>query len=123
MMKKEFEALTGIFPSDELYKAIVVAYYDFTGDKTAFCKAKVKFGSLHGKPIIWQVADKNHAGYPANSVILVTVQIIKMLCFDATEPSNSDRRSYGNNRYIYSNLRQWLNSAAGAGTAEEGATK
>lgn len=48
---------------------------------------------------------------------LVTEQIIKMLCFDATEPSNSnsDRRSYGNNRYIYSNIRQWLNSAAAAG--------
>ncbi len=47
----------------------------------------------------------------------MTVQIIKMLCFDATEPSNSnsDRRSYGNNRYIHSNLRQWLNSAAGPG--------
>jgi hypothetical protein len=39
MMKKEFEALTGIFPSDELYKAIEAAYYDFAGDKTAFCKA------------------------------------------------------------------------------------
>ena len=29
MMKKEFEALTGIFPSDELYKAIETAYYDY----------------------------------------------------------------------------------------------
>ena len=47
----------------------------------------------------------------------MTNQIIKMLCFDATEPSNgnSDRRGYGNNRYIYSNLRQWLNSPAAAG--------
>mgnify|MGYP002707724134 FL=1 len=63
------------------------------------------------------MADKNHAGYPSNSVTLVTNQIIKMLCFDATEPSNgnSERRSYGNNRYIYSNLRQWLNSPAAAG--------
>ena len=80
-------------------------------------KSKVKFGSLYGSPIIWIVADKNHAGYPSNSVTLVTNQIIKMLCFDATEPSNgnSDRRSYGNNRYIYSNLRQWLNSPAAAG--------
>ena len=80
-------------------------------------KSKIKFGSLHGSPIIWIVADKNHAGYPSNSVTLVTEQIIKMLCFDATEPSNSnsDRRSYGNNRYIYSNIRQWLNSAAAAG--------
>ena len=38
MMKKEFESLTGIFPTDELYKAIEAAYYDFNGDKTAFCK-------------------------------------------------------------------------------------
>ena len=74
-------------------------------------------GSLYGSPIVWIVADKNHAGYPSNSVTLVTNQIIKMLCFDATEPSNgnSDRRNYGNNRYIYSNLRQWLNSPAAAG--------
>ena len=77
----------------------------------------MKFGTIHGKPIIWLVADKNHAGYPSNSVTLVTNQIIKMLCFDAKESANSnrDRRSYGNNRYIYSNLRQWLNSAAAAG--------
>ena len=80
-------------------------------------KSKVKFGSLYGAPIIWIVGDKNHSGYPSNSVTLVTNQIIKLLCFDATEPSNgnSDRRSWGNNRYIWSNLRQWLNSDAGAG--------
>ena len=47
----------------------------------------------------------------------MTEQIIKLLCFDAKESANgnSDRRNYGNNRYIYSNLRQWLNSDAGAG--------
>ena len=80
-------------------------------------KSKVKFGSLHGKPIIWIVADKNHAGYPSGSVTLVTNQIIKMLCFDAAESANgnSGRKGSGNNRYIYSNLRQWLNSSAAAG--------
>ena len=80
-------------------------------------KAKIKFGSLYGAPIIWIKADKNHAGYPSNSVTLVTNQIIKLLCFDAMEPANgnSDRRNYGNNRYIYSNLRQWLHSDKGAG--------
>ncbi len=33
------------------------------------------------------------------------------------EPSNSnaDRKSYGNNRYLHANLRQWLNSDKGAG--------
>ena len=62
------------------------------------------------------MADKNHSGFPNNSVTLVTVQIIKMMCFDAKESANgnSDRRSYGNNRWIYSNIRQWLNSTAAA---------
>ena len=47
----------------------------------------------------------------------MTNQIIKLLCFDAKESANgnSDRRNYGNNRYIYSNLRQRLNSDAAAG--------
>ena len=79
-------------------------------------KSKVKFGKLYSKPIVWLVADKNHNGYPSNSVTLVSEKIIKMLCFDAKEPTNSDinRKNYGNNRYIYSNIRQWMNSSASA---------
>ena len=78
--------------------------------------AKLKFGTLYGSPLIWQVADKNHAGYPSNSVTFVAANIIKIMAADAKEASNSDsnRRSYGNNRWIYSNIRQWLNSAAAA---------
>ncbi len=66
----------------------------------------------NGKPVIFKVIDKNHSGYPSNSVTLMTDRIITLKCFDAQESSNSDgnRRSYGNNRYIHSNLRQWLNS-------------
>lgn len=70
-------------------------------------------GTLYnGKPVVWKIADKGHAGYPANSVTLITERIISLKCFDAMEPSNSDsnRRSYGNNRYIFSNLRQWLSA-------------
>lgn len=65
----------------------------------------------YGKPIIFQVIDKNHAGYPANSVTLITEQIITLKAFDAKEPSNpnTDRQNYGNNRYAHSNIRQWLN--------------
>ena len=71
----------------------------------------------YGSPIIWTIADKNHAGYPANSVTLLSKYVLTLKCFDAKEPSNSnsDRRNYGNNRYLYSNIRQWLNSAAAAG--------
>ncbi|OKO91409.1 IgA protease [Geobacillus proteiniphilus] len=65
----------------------------------------------YGKPIIFQVIDKNHPGYPANSVTLLTEKIITLKAFDAKEPSNpnTDRQSYGNNRYAHSNIRQWLN--------------
>ena len=39
------------------------------------------------------------------------------MMFDNKEPnnSNSDRKNYGNNRYLHSNLRVWLNSSAAAG--------
>lgn len=75
-------------------------------------------GTLYnGKPIVWKIADKGHSGFPSGSVTLITEKIISLKCFDAIEASNSDsnRKSYGNNRYIYSNIRQWLNSAAAAG--------
>ena len=44
---------------------------------------------------------------------LVTERMITLKCFDAKEPSNSNsnRRSYGNNRYSVSNIDKWLNSA------------
>lgn len=75
-------------------------------------------GTLYnGKPIVWKIADKEHSGYPSGSVTLITEKIISLKCFDAMESGNSDsnRRSYGNNRWIYSNIRQWLNSTAAAG--------
>lgn len=80
--------------------------------------SKVKFGKYQvenetPESIVWQIADKNHIGYPSNSVTLITEKIIDLRSFDAKEPSNSDsnRRSYGNNRYKDSNIRQWLNKS------------
>ena len=80
--------------------------------------AKIKYGNYKVEtesllPIIWKVADKNHVGYPANSVTLVTEKIIDLRGFDALETGNvdADRAIYGNNRYRTSNLRQWLNSS------------
>lgn len=39
MMIKEFENLTGIFLTAEMYKVIEKRYMEFDGDKEAFCKA------------------------------------------------------------------------------------
>ena len=73
--------------------------------------------SRFGANIVWKVADKNHAGYPTDSVTLITDKIIQIMAWDAKEPnnSNSNRKNNGNNRHIYSNLLQWLNSNATAG--------
>ena len=75
------------------------------------------YQSRFGAKIVFKVADKNHSGYPSNSVTLITEKIIQLMCSDAKEASNSnsDRRNYGNNRHIHSNLLQWLNSNATAG--------
>lgn len=78
----------------------------------------------NGRPIIWKIADKNHNGYPSNSVTLITDKIISIKAFDGKESknSNSDRSSYGNNYYKYSNLLQWLNSDKNSWyTAQHGA--
>lgn len=73
--------------------------------------------SRFGANIVWKVADKNHAGYPTDSVTLITDKIIQIMAWDAKEPRNSDsfRKDYGNSRHIHSNILQWLNSNATAG--------
>jgi hypothetical protein len=86
--------------------------------------AKIKLGTIYGKKIAWKISDKNHAGYPANSVSLITEKIIKIMAFDAKEAESGDtnRKAVGNNRYLYSNLLQWLNkdNASGWYAAEHG---
>lgn len=87
------------------------------GSLAVGAKVKDPLSKFLGQPVIWKIADKNHTGYPSGAVTLITERIIAARCFDAKEPSNSnaDRQKYGNNRYLHSNIRQWLNSAAGAG--------
>ena len=50
--------------------------------------------------------------------IAQTVQLIDVRMFDGEEASNRDtyRQKYGNNNWKLSNIRQWLNSDAAAGT-------
>jgi hypothetical protein len=72
--------------------------------------------TYYGEPIVWRVIDKNHTGYPDNSITLMTDKIIKIAGFDGAEEgnANSNRASMGNNRYRTSNIRQWLNSSGAA---------
>ena len=75
------------------------------------------YQSRFGSKIVFKIADKNHSDYPSNSVTLITEKIIQLMASDAAEPNNtnSSRKLFGNNRHIYSNILQWLNSNAAAG--------
>lgn len=80
-------------------------------------KSMVKLGSYNGTPLKWIVCRDS----VDQSLRLIldgeSVGVIGKKMYDNVEPSNSDsnRRSYGNNRYSWSNIRQWLNSAKNAG--------
>ena len=86
--------------------------------------AKVKFGkySVNGETaqdLVWIIAAKAHSctpAYPTNSITLLAEKILDLRCFDAKEPNSSDsnRKSYGNNRYSVSNIDQWLNKDSAA---------
>lgn len=54
----------------------------------------------------------------SHSMTLMLHNCPYILMFDNKEPNNSDsnRKSYGNNRYAHSAVRQWLNSSADAGS-------
>lgn len=77
-----------------------------------FYKPNSKITDYLGPSIVWKVIAKNHSGYPNGSVTLMSSKGIASLPFDAKEPNNTDLyiRDYGNNRWKFSNIRQWLNS-------------
>ncbi len=69
-----------------------------------------------GGEIIWEVigidVDTPTDSQFTHSMTIQTMNCLHSIQFDAKEPNNpdSDRKSYGNNRYIHSAVRQWLNS-------------
>lgn len=84
--------------------------------------AKIKFGKHQINkeaelPIIWMIVDKNHNGYPANAITLITERIIDIRPYDAQESSwtSTESPAYGYIDYKVSNINQWLNSAGAAG--------
>ena len=76
--------------------------------------ANFVFGSYGDKQLVWRVANigEDRAQVILDSNILaITVQ------YDSPETNNTntDRKSYGNNRWSLSNIRQWLNADGAAG--------
>jgi hypothetical protein len=74
--------------------------------------------TYNGTPYVFNVIGINHdvpstAGM-THSMTIQTVDCLINAMIDAPEPNNPDanRKLYGNNRYIHSAIRQWLNSAA-----------
>lgn len=76
---------------------------------------KHQVGSETAQPIIWVIADKNHSGYPSNSVSLMTQKLIDLRAYDGIEKDiDGETTVYGNINYGLSNIHQWLNSSSGA---------
>lgn len=77
-------------------------------------QVKSEWQHRFGVRITFMVVDKNHAGYPSGAISLMTEKALFTSAYDAKEPTNpiTDRRDFGNSRYIHSNIHQWLNSNA-----------
>lgn len=78
---------------------------------------KVKLGKWNNTDLQWKVA-RDTSDQSIRLVLEPTsVSLLGNKMWDNKEPSNSDsdRRSYGNNRYIYSNIHQWLNATKATG--------
>lgn len=101
---------------DEIVKPDAVATY--SARKTVAdlpSKSKVKLGRYGDADLQWLVSRNAE-----NKLILVlateSMTALGSKVLDAAEPSNGteNRQKYGNNRYIYTNLHQWLNAEKGA---------
>lgn len=79
--------------------------------------SKVKLGTWNDTPLQWKVARDTSDQSLRLVLEPISAYRIIMMAYDAAEPSNndSDRKSDGNNRYIYSNIHQWLNATKVSG--------
>lgn len=78
---------------------------------------KVKLGKWNNTDLQWKVT-RDTSDQSIRLVLEPTsVSLLGNKQYDAPEPSNSDmdRKLYGNNRYIYSNIHQWLNATKATG--------
>lgn len=79
--------------------------------------SKVKLGKWNNTDLQWKIA-RDTSDQSIRLVLEPTsVSLLGSMQYDNREPSNSDsnRKSNGNNRYIYSNIHQWLNATKASG--------
>lgn len=80
---------------------------------------EVEFGRWGTTPLVFDVASVyDDVTGQADRVQLIAHQsYFGNRRWDGAEPNNpnSDRKSYGNNRWLYSNMRQWLNASLAKG--------
>ena len=78
---------------------------------------KVKLGKWNNTDLQWKVARDTSDQKIRLVLEPISVSLLGNKMYDNKEPSNSDanRRNYGNNRYIYSNIHQWLNATKATG--------
>lgn len=79
--------------------------------------SKVKLGIWNGSPLQWKLARDTITNELRMVLEPVSITSIGKIMYDNAEPSNSDseRKTGGNNRYIWCNAHQWLNSSKPAG--------
>ena len=72
--------------------------------------------TFNGQPVVWDIIGIDHDKPTdprfTHSLTIQSHDILLNAQFDAPEPDNpdSDRQQSGNNRYLHSAIRQWLNS-------------
>lgn len=78
---------------------------------------KVKLGKWNNTDLQWKVARDTSDQSLRLVLEPVSVALLGNMMYDNKEPQNSDasRKSYGNNRYIWSNIHQWLNATKATG--------
>lgn len=84
--------------------------------KIIFSVGDLFITTYNGVEYTWVIIGIDHdiptdATY-THSLTLQSVNCLQNVQFDAPEPTNTDanRQQYGNNRYIHSAIKQWLNS-------------
>ncbi len=114
-LRREFDFLAGRYTPDS-WQDVQDIVRAGMGHKI-FQVGDQLLAEFNGTPVVWDVIGIDH-DKPTDPRFTHSLTIQSHDCllnaqFDAPEPDNpdSDRQERGNNRYLHSAIRQWLNSA------------